>query len=428
MCLTLLSSQASAFEVQLFGEYHFPRFAVDGDITEEEVYDVFLRAKEDLCELDLVCVSPHDLLRPDGSLSISVHDILGGDTAADIVYKAPVGCGHNYESSTAMSTVTLRDTTDDFSPTSLTLSGQLLRPEIRDLADPSHRGTELLAREVGTIFRVRLRDLKAAASYAIRLSLHPQHLNGMPPRLPLAPRWSSRPIGWKQRLRIVAPRLNLFNTQSLLEECRSLSTLRSASLHMLTTINDVDFEIIESDLHRIVVLLPESVEHTTDDALGYASKVATHVLSDSRQAVEWMSGNRHYWRDSPQQVARRVREYLDTWACGTPKAVEFITTALNVDHQNIRVILDALCQVGAARLIDSTRGLYASIESPANDRDAVLSQLGKLPGVREGFRWTGFAIEYWVSYPATSRLDISVLLALVLSVVALLVSIVSLCV
>ncbi|MCK4871202.1 MAG: hypothetical protein KAS72_00605 [Phycisphaerales bacterium] len=398
MCLTLLTSQPNAFTVDLLGEYLFPRIDDQGDTRVTEVYDLFITPTEDLEEVTLTCISPHDLLGADGRLCIKTDHIPGVDGITDVAYERPLGYGCEFDATENVFTATIRDTTEHFGPLEISLSARVATPAVKLPDAANDEAVVAVMRRVGTIFQVHLDGLTAGQMSMVRLIIKPRSLLGLQEKLPLEPRWTRKPTRWKQQLSVIGPRTNRYNVESLLQKCQSLAEMCNSATCLLRLVSASGHEVVRAETHRIVVVLPQELKIVQDSCFGCVWRTEAQSFSDGRQALEWWSGTRNYWPDDSRLVAQRVWQQLSEWSKDNPKPVESMTIALDIRQENSALILDALCRAGGALYVDRAKGLYAPVELAEHEQTEMFDKVQADPQVREYFRWTGYQIEYWVEF------------------------------
>ncbi len=402
MCVTICTVSGGRVTSSFFEESIFVRI-VEGRVDVREVYDVFFTPRKDMVAQRLLCISPHDLLG-DGDLAVEVLGAPGSGTEDDKVYAKPLGCGHAFDHKTRQFAVGIRGTNRRFAPTVETFAGETITPQVAIPPSIDNERARAIMHEIGTVFELRLPDLSAGTRYAMRLVIQPYKLLGLSGPQPLEFAATKWPIQWTQHLSIWCPKSCHYNVCDLLRETGKSPSLANDANAILALVDSSDLQILMSEQHRILLILPPGCELGGDDAVGCNWRSGTFPLQDSGLAVEWAGGTKHYWTDDIECVSRRIWEYLSHWSKGNPKPVEFLTTALNVAHENCALVVDGLAELGALELVDQRQGLYKGRDLSPEEQAQKFEALAVDPRVKDSFKWMGYEIRYWVRYRYLSRM------------------------
>jgi len=358
---------------------------------------VFFTASEEIQNASLVCISPHDLIR-EASARISVAAAPGVGSADDLAYNSPVAFGGEFDAKTHVFSAKIADLTKTASPQTVMLIDEVVTPEIFIPAPLRSDVAHAVMGETGTIFELRLRPLDKERMYALRLILEPQRLLGVSQQRPIESRLLTPPGVWSVDLHMICPRTCFFDAVQLLQTTRRLREFAETAAAAENIICDPELRVLGSDYVRIVLVLPPRADLRREHSIGCIVPLGPTALPSGQLVHQWVGGTKRFWVDDVESVARAVWNYLSTWARAEPKSKEAISTALGASHQNCSIVVDSLAEHGAIELADTDRRLYTAKQLSDRTLASITESISRDNKVKNRFEWTGYRVQYQVSY------------------------------
>jgi len=365
---------------------------IAGEVRAREVYDVFFTPLEDMDHSRVVCISPHDL--GDTSASIKVDPAPGAGSGDDRAYESPIGFGRTFNPETRVLSVRVVDVTKPHDPQTVTVSGQVVVPEISIPSGLRSEAGRAVMEEVGTIFEWSVGPLYRKETYALRLVLEPRRLLGVSARRPVEPITGL----WSADMHLACPQLCFFDVRRLLDVARKVTEFAATAAQAEAIICDHRLRVVNPDHARIVLVLPPKAELRRERTMGCIVALGASWLATGQLACEWFGGRERFWSDDPEFMARAILQYLLSWAIQQPKSKEQITTALAVSHGNCSLIVDSLVKHGAVEVADRDRGLFVAKCLPPDKSARVTELISRDEKVIRDFEWVGYRIDYEISY------------------------------
>jgi len=423
MAIVMLSKDD--FDVGFIGETILLRVE-SGKLLTSEVYDIFLHPRRPYDGAKLLCVSSDDLLTGT-SLGVSFEQTPGLDERADRVYSEVSGARTEMDVSTNRFTAVLAPFGPNEAPGRSVFSGQVLVPTAQLPWFVEEAASREIMKVIGTVFELDLGRLSGGDVYFMRLITHPTRQLGWSQSRPLKYRSTGHSIVcWSQEIVIWGPRTLLHNFVQLCREAKATPETARAAAEMAGAVVSPAYRPLLPDRHRIVLCVPEDGDLTNEHCVGTCWFAGRQYDPKLGLIAEWASGRDVYWSDDPECMATRIHDYLKRWARGEPKSKEMVSAALNADHENCSLIVDAMTRVGVVKF--GGPGLYSAADIPERELADAMRSLASEREVIEGFKWAGYEIRATVEYACIAPLGRLVawsgpLIAVVLAALALLSSV-----
>jgi len=404
MSISILSTKY--FTLDLLGHYVFFRFD-QGKLQAREVYDLFFTPSSDWDNARFICISPHALIQ-DNKLLVSAVPAPGAGSQENGVYDSPVGFGREFCPDTQVFSAKIQDLKNLNNPSIFEISGRVIVPEISLPAsienDPS--AIEVMSK-CGTIFELRLPQLKANVSYAMRLVLKPFELLGLSsPRNLDEYELKSINVRWRQNASISSTEHCWSDYWRLLEKTKqTYSPFAASAATIQAIIADPTLTMTRAKRIRVLLVLPPGCDLYRERAIGTILPLGPVNTPDSRSFYEYYGGIERFWVDDIESLGRGIWSYLRQWAGTEPKTKEQITTTLGVQHDNCCLIVDAMLTKEVVGLVDLKRGLYKACDVSEEKLNRALEDIATDHKVINKFSWAGYIIQFRVEYTYLSRKD-----------------------
>ena len=394
MCLALLAAPNRYFSVDFLGEAIFLGI-VEGRLHVREFYDCVFEVSEEWKAAQLVCMSPHDLLR-DGTLAVNLQPekLIPAKAVPEdtVIYDERLG----YDASYGSQIVTIKSpgVTREGSPISESYSGLLLHPQAAIPEEIRRQDTALeIMRTAGTVFRLHLGNLEPRTKYAMRLVVEPYRLIGLKDSFCVQ---REPNIRWRQEARIFSPKTCRFDFEKSLERIRSEMPEMAPGAAILADIvlNHQEYPVtLPVRRHRILLISQGSDCMERRQEIGEVWHANSGILNGHYSVEEWTSGTNLFWENDPECLASQIWKYLKGYG---GKIKEEITSAHGISHESCSLVVDELTKRQALAEDDTHRFWVADLQP--FQLQTILEKLASDPDVHTHLCWRGYVIPYVLYY------------------------------